>query len=150
MRVYNDTEVFHFHNANPKGKRTTDCVTRALSTALEIPYETVVRELAELQIKTGYDSADSTLYGKYLKSKGWVKHRQPRCYDNTKYTGKAFCCEIRAGYGGNFPELEYQRIIAHIGGHHIVAIVNGKVWDTWDSTDGCIGNYWVKGSNNVL
>lgn len=150
MKIYKDTEVFHFHNANPKGKNTTDCVTRALCTALEIPYETVVRELAELYIKTGYDPADSILYGKYLKSKGWVKYRQPKHYDNTKYTGKEFCGEIRSGHEGDFPKLEYKNVIAHIGGHHIVAIVNGKVWDTWDSTDGCIGNYWVKGGKDVL
>ena len=37
------------------------------------------------------------------------------------------------------------RYIAHIGGHHIIAIVDKKVNDTWDSTDGCIGNYWTKG-----
>lgn len=34
-------------------------------------------------------------------------------------------------------------IIAHIGGNHIVAIVNHKVYDIWDSTDYCIGNFWT-------
>ena len=34
--------------------------------------------------------------------------------------------------------------VANIGGNHTVCIKNGKVHDTWDSTDGCIGNYWVK------
>ena len=141
---YPDTDVFHFHNANPKGKYTTDCVVRAISTATGIPYETVIRELAELQIKTGYDTADDTLYAKYLNLKGWIKHKQPRHWDNTKYTGKDFCGEIKCGYAGDFPELEYQPIIAHIGGHHVVAIISGVIWDTWNSSDGCIGNYWAK------
>lgn len=42
--------------------------------------------------------------------------------------------------------------IANIGGHHMVCIketggLHGshKVHDTWNSTDGCIGNYWTKG-----
>jgi len=37
-----------------------------------------------------------------------------------------------------------ETVIANIGGHHIVAIIEGRVWDTWNSTDGCIGNYWTK------
>lgn len=131
---YPDTPTFHYHNANPHNRITTDCVIRAISTATEIPYNQVVMELAELQCETGYDDGDMKLYEKYLKSKGWVKHQQPRKGDNTKYTGKEFCERART----------YENYIANIGGHHIVAIVGGKVWDTWNSTGGCIGNYWTK------
>jgi hypothetical protein len=34
-------------------------------------------------------------------------------------------------------------MIANIGGHHIVAIIEGQINDIWDSSDGCIGNVWV-------
>ena len=34
--------------------------------------------------------------------------------------------------------------VAHVGSHHMVAIRNGKVLDSWDSTDGIVGNYWTK------
>ena len=132
---YPETSTFHYHNANPKGRITTDCVVRAICTALELPYNQVVMELAELQCKTGYDDGDAKLYDIYLQTKGWVKHQQPRKPDNTKYTGKEFCERART----------YQNYIAHIGGHHIVAIVNCKVFDIWDSTGKTIGNYWTKG-----
>ena len=69
---------------------------------------------------------------KYLTSKGCIKMKQPRKSDNTKYTGKEFY-KIFNGV-----------CVANIGGNHVVCIKNGKVHDTWDSTDGCIGNYWVK------
>ena len=131
---YPETSTFHYHNANPKNKLTTDCVARAICTALEQSYEQTVRELTEFWLKTGYDMSDVMCYGKYLESKGCIKHKQPRKEDNTKYTGKEFC-EICVS--------EYKNYIAHIGGNHIVAIMNGKVFDTWDSTDGCIGNYWT-------
>ena len=135
QQKYPDTSTFHFYNANPHNRFTTDCVIRAISTALEIPYNDVVREMAELQCKTGFDPSEKTAINKYLSSKGWVKQKQPRNYfDGTKLTGKEFCYRIN-------PNL---RVIANIGGHHIVAIINGKVWDTWNSTDGCIGNYWIK------
>lgn len=72
---------------------------------------------------------------KLLLYLGWVKHKQPRKPDNTKYTGKEFCRQIAEN------SVNY---VANIGGNHTVAIINGKVHDTWNSTDGCIGNYWTK------
>lgn len=143
---YPDTSTFHYHNANPKNRLTTDCVIRAICTALEQDYCKTVMELAELQCKTGFDDGDKKLYDKYLQSKGWKKQNQPRKDDNTKYTGKEFCEQLQADpwiFTGK--ENDYKaRIVANIGGGHIVAIINGKVWDIWNSTNGCIGNYWTK------
>ena len=51
---YPDTDTFSYFNANPKNKITGDCVARAICTALELPYNQVVMELAEQQCKTGY------------------------------------------------------------------------------------------------
>lgn len=130
---YPDTSTFHYYNANPKNRITGDCWARAISTGTGIPYNTVVMEMAEMQCKTGYDASE--LIGRYLESKGWIKHKQPRKPDNTKYTGKEFCEKAR----------DYENYIANIGGHHIVAIVNAKVYDIWDSTSKTIGNYWTKG-----
>ena len=135
---YPNTKTFYYYNANPKNRITSDCVVRAISTALEIPYNQVVMEMAELQCKTGYDRGENKCIDMYLESKGWVKRKQPRKDDNTKYTGKEFCEEVQE-FTFNYPT----RMIANIGGHHIVAIMNGRVYDTWNSTRGCIGNYWV-------
>ncbi len=129
---YPDTKTFTYYNANPKGKFTCDCVVRAICTALDESYNQILREMFEMQIETGYEYTDSKCIDKYLKSKGWKKMKQPRKANNTKYTGKEF-------------HKIYKGIcIANIGGNHIVCIKNGKVYDTWDSTNGCIGNYWVK------
>lgn len=146
---YKDTKVFHFFNANPKGRITTDCVIRAISTATGIPYQTVVMEMAEMQCKTGYDDGDPKAIDRYLASKGWIKHKQPRKDDNTKYTGREWCTWLSVNKRKSFGS-----IVANIGGHHTVAIVptcsgdgindRFKVLDIWDPTDGCIGNYWTK------
>lgn len=132
---YPDTETFHYYNANPHNKIAADCVIRAISTALNQSWEQTVRELTEVGIKYGLVCNEKACYDKYLKSKGWIKHSQPKKADNTKYTGKEFCERAR----------DYEKYIANIGGHHIVAIVNKKVYDIWDSTYKCIGNYWTKG-----
>lgn len=154
QQKYPDTRTFHFYNANPKSRITTDCVIRAISTATGIPYNTVVMELAEIQCETGFDPSEKSTYGKYLESKGWKKYKQPKRTDGTKYTGEDFC-RIQQNYAGskwNYDHWENDdaeircsdKIVANIGGGHVVAIMDGQVWDIWDSTGGCIGNYWTK------
>lgn len=143
---YPETATFHYYNANPKNKLTGDCVIRALCVALNEPYEKVYGDLFEFSLKCGYMLNSVECYDKYLKSKGWIKHKQPRKEDNTKFTGAEFCKEI----GCDIAFLG-KSVIANIGGHHVVCIKETpepfgfhKVWDTWNSTYGCIGNYWTK------
>lgn len=139
---YPDTNTFHYYNANPKNRITGDCWLRAICTGLEEDYNDVLMEMVKAHIETGYELSCDKAVDRYLASKGWVKHNQPRKPDNTKYTGSEFCEMVnRYSTGGN--------IIANIGGHHMVAIkpANGKykVHDIWNSTRKCIGNYWTKG-----
>lgn len=138
---YKDTLCFHYHNQNPKNRITCDCVKRAISLATGIPYYDVVKGLTELQYKTAMDVAEVRVYSKYLEANGWVKHAQPHKKDGKKYRGAGFCKWLsRKGFDGN--------VVAHIGGHHIVAIIpvegTYKICDTWDSSKGCIGSYWTK------
>lgn len=139
---YPDTSTFHWYNANPHNKFTDDCVIRAICTALDQSWEQTVMDLTEIGLKYGYPFNDRSCYDRYLKSKGWVKCKQPRKSNNTKYTGKEFCEKLNK-WSNDIPTSLCARYIAHIGGHHMVAIVNGRVWDTWNSTDGCIGNFWI-------
>lgn len=129
---YPDTDVFHYYNANPKNRITGDCSFRAISTALNQDYNQTVMEMAELMCEIGYTLNDSKGENAYLASKGWVMHAQPKHFDNTKYTGKEFCQEFKG------------TCVAHLGRSHTVCIKDGKVWDTWNSTYRCIGNYWTK------
>lgn len=129
---YPDTETFHYHNENPKGRITGDCTFRAIAKATGKRWAEVVMDMAELSVKTGYAINDKKGIERYMASLGWVKHAQPRKADNTKYTGKEFCKEFSG------------TCVAMIGGHHIVAIDGGKAHDIWDCTNKCIGNYWTK------
>lgn len=132
---YPDTKSFHYHNANPKNKITDDCVIRALSVAMDKSWDEVMTDLCVYAIKTKYAPFNPECYGRYLEDNGWRKNKQPRKDDNTKYTGKEFV---------RYRQSKDIRYIAHIGGNHIVTIKDSKIWDTWDSTDGCIGSYWTK------
>ena len=137
---YPDTNVFHYYNANPKNRITTDCVIRAISTACDKKYNDVVMDLAKIQCETGYDDGSTKAIDLLMKKYGWIKKSQPRKIDNTKYTGEEFCKDIQ----NHKYHLAYNKIVANIGGHHIVAIIDGKIFDIWNSSNKCIGNYWIK------
>lgn len=141
---YPDTKYFKFYNANPNNRITGDCTFRAISTALNMEWKDAVMEMAKLSCETGFAINDKKGIERYLEAKGWCKMKQPRKKNNTKYTGKEFCKLLNKvdpfGTAGN--------IVANIGGNHIVSIVyenkTYRIFDTWDSSEGCIGNYWVE------
>lgn len=141
---YPETPTFHYYNANPKNRITGDCRIRAISTACEVPYNQVVMDLARIQCETGYDQTANQGISILMKEYGWIKCKQPRKLNGKKYTGEEFCRVQQRGQSENGIEIS-SRVFCNIGGYHEVAIIDGKVYDTWDSTDGCIGNYWVKG-----
>lgn len=132
MKIPKNTDTFTYYNANPKNRHTTDCVIRAICTVLGQSYETTLQGLVKMQLESGYDLSDVKCFGKYLESKGFIKNKQPRKPDNTKYTGKEFV------------KMFDSVCVANIGGNHTVCIKDGKVMDIWDSTEGCIGNYWTR------
>lgn len=134
-KIPQETSVFHFYNANPKNNRTGDCVIRAMSLFLNKSWEEVFTELCEFALEQKLMPDDPKCYKKYLKHLGYDMNKQPRHSTGTKFTGKEFC--------ENF--ADYNKVyLTHIGGHHIVCIINNRINDIWDSSDGCIGNYWVK------
>lgn len=149
QQKYPETGTFHYHNQNPKNRLTGDCIIRAISRAMGLPYERVLFELAYMSSETGYSMGDKKNIDKYMEYYGWKRFNQPKFRNGKKYTGDQFCIAQQSilygdGNTGNWEIYPSDRIVAKIGGHHIVAIVDGKVNDTWDSTDGCIGVYWAK------
>ena len=134
---YPDTSTFHFYNANPKGRITGDCTFRAIATALDKPWNEVVMEMAELSCRTGYAINDKKGIDNYMKEQGWEKHKQPVKLNGRLYTAKEFCEMMDK-------EDKKDNYIVNVGSHHIVAIVEGKVNDIWDSTNEYVGNYWTK------
>ena len=146
-KIPHDTHYFTYVNVNPKNKITSDCVIRALATAMNKTWDEVLTDLYKYSMKYKQMLNCPQLYTKYLKDQGWIKLKQPRKFDNTKYTGREFCEELREGTTFNIDGhdvTEWTNIIAHIGGHHTIAIIDGKINDIWDSSLGCIGNIWIK------
>ena len=140
-----DTKWFRYHNVNPKGKITSDCVYRAISNAMNIQYEQVAREMTEMQIDTGWDTGENRLINKYITSKGWVKHNQPYRYDEydckKKYTGKEFVDYLKKLHGSKTDV--FSRVIMSIGSEHLSCIVDDKIEDIWNCSNNCVGIWWT-------
>ena len=81
---YPDTSTFHYYNANPKNRLTGDCWLRAICTGLDEDYNKVLMEMVQVHLQTGYEMSCDKAVEKYLESKGWIKHKQPRKPDGTK------------------------------------------------------------------
>ena len=149
-KIPSNTSSFVFYNANPKNGRSADCVARAICVAVNKSWEQVIREMTELGISHGKVFNEDWTIDNYLKQNGFIKHKQPRKDDNTKYTGREWCKHLSI----NDKDGRLGTIVANIGGHHTVCIkptnsedgfnCRYKILDTWDSSNGCIGNYWIK------
>lgn len=149
---FNNTWCFNYKNVNPKNRITGDCVFRAFTLAMNQDYNETVMEMAELMCKTGFAMNDKKGEEKYLKQKGWIKMSQPRKQDGTKYTGMEFCRVLQkhmsdeSKQGNEIKDGIFisHNIIAKIGSHHVVAIMDGVINDIWDCSSKAIGNYWIK------
>lgn len=129
-----DTKYVHFFNANPEDKLTGDCVIRAISIATDKTWDETLDNLVELSHKLKSVPNNKDCYIEYLEQNGFIKCKQPRKNDNTRYRGYEFLDKIKKS----------DIILFHAGTHHLSVIKNKKIWDTWDCSGECVGNYWIK------
>lgn len=122
---------FVYYNANPKGRKTEDCVVRALTFALQLPYEEVLTELFETQLKSGYCLLGKHCYERVLAAHGFVKMKQPKHSDGRKYLVR----EIDL--------LTSKRCVVSMA-NHLTAAEGGFIYDLFDCRYKTIGNYYVK------
>ncbi len=123
--------IFKFHNQNPKGKKVSDCVVRAISYAMGKSWYEVYDDLSILGRKMGDMPNNKPVFSKYLENSGWIKNKMPRHDDNTRYTLYDFAKENNKG------------IFIVLIAHHLTVVENGQIIDTWNCNK-CVGNYWTK------
>lgn len=124
-------------NANPKHRKTGDCSTRALVGTLGISYVEALKLQCEVAINSCYGITDKQTMERILKKFGYVKMKQPRKPDNTKYLVKELDQILSS------KEI-YEGVFVTIAGHH-TCIKEGYIQDIWNCGDKSVGNYYVKG-----
>lgn len=123
---------YAYFNENPAGKSTGDCTIRALSKALGQTWdETYVGLCLEGFYQKDWGNADA-VWGPYLYWHGFRRHLIPD--DGLgAYTVENFA--------NDHPNGVY---VLSMPGKHVVTVVNGEYWDSWDSGDECPAYYWTK------
>ena len=114
--------MYKVYNPNPAGKRVGDCVIRAIAMLTGQDWDTVYMGV----VMEGYRLKDmpssNHVWAQYLKEQGYrrkvLPEECPSCY-----TVRDFCGEYSHG----------RYLLAT--GSHVVAVVDGDYYDTWDSGD---------------
>ena len=134
-------------NVNPKNRKTCDCVIRALTVAIhdenrdiKKEYYEVLNELVNISIKTGYMINDKHVYETFLENHGFIKYRQPRKRDNTKYQ----IGEIKSVLNDDVVNYDEDKSTCVISCANHLTVYTNVIVDTWDCRNKSIGNYWVK------
>lgn len=117
------------YNPNPKNKIVPDCVIRAISTALHMPWSEVFDELSAMARAECSVTCDDRVWGKFLYTKGFrpvlLPRNCPECLSVTNF------CKM-------FPFGTY--IIGT--GFHAVAVIDGNYYDSWDSGNVIASFFW--------
>lgn len=127
--------MYKKYNANPMGKNVGDCTIRAISCALDQSWE----ETYSGVILEGFRLCDmpsaNYIWGSYLKSKGFTRNIIPEgCPED--YTVKDFCQD--------HPKGTFILALSQ----HVVPVVDGNYYDTWDSGDEVPLYYWQRKEDN--
>ena len=127
------------YNANPKNKKTGDCMIRALSKALDKSWTECYTDLFNNTLKTCYSVSDKKNLKSYLKKLGYEMEKMPRKENNKRYTIEEFADNLAK------KNETYIILIAN----HITVIKDKILYDTWNCKHKSVGNYWIiKNGNN--
>ena len=123
------------YNPNPSRKSVGDCVIRALTKVLDISWEQAFIELAIQAFLMSDMPSSNSVWGALLKSKGFSKHVIPdSCPDC--YTIKDFA-------------TDHSGIYVACTGTHVVAVIDGVYFDSWDSGNEVPIFYWRKSHGRI-
>ena len=119
------------YNPNPLNLSVGDCVIRAISKVTGMNWKETYLEL----IIEGYAMADmpsaNRVWARLLNRFGYIQRLLPRNCPAC-YTVKDFCIENPVG----------KFVVAT--GDHVVAVINGDYYDSWDSGNELLSYYFEK------
>lgn len=114
--------MYIFYNPNPKGRMVGDCVIRALTMALDEPWERVYVALSAQGFSMCEWGNADPVWGAFLRSKGFHREMIPNtCPD----------CYTIADFARDHPKGTF--ILGT--GNHAVAVKDGDIFDSWDSSN---------------
>ena len=119
-------------NLNPFHRRADDCVIRAIAKLLNKSWEEIYADLC-LEGLRYYDMPSANhVWGSYLKKKGFKRYMIPDTCPECYTVGQ---------FVKDYPQGKY--MLALNG--HVVTVIDGNYYDSFDSGDYIVTYYWMKG-----
>ena len=118
-------------NLNPLRKRVGDCVIRAIAKAMNMSWDDVAIDLSMMMVTEKDIVTSNALWGKYLRMNGFRKNIVPdTCPD----------CFSVSDFAMEYPTGTYLACT----GSHVVAVIDGNWYDTFDSGDETVAYFWER------
>lgn len=124
--------AFKNYNPNPYNNLVIDCTVRAISKATGQSWDETYIGLAVEGYVIKDMSNSNRVWGSYVKRLGFKKFSLPNTCPDC-YTVKQFCVDNPRG------------TFLLATGNHVVTVVDGDYYDTWDSGDEIPVYFWTKG-----
>lgn len=122
---------YRYCNMNPDRLDTSDCVVRAVALVMDLDWDGAYADLSMQGYAMHRILMVNDVWGEYLKLNGFKRSIIPDTCPNC-YTIKDFCLDHPRG----------RYVVAT--GSHVVAVVDGNYYDTWDSGDEVPIYFWWK------
>lgn len=122
------------YNPNPVGRSVGGCAVRAVAKALDVSWETAYSMMAVNGFAMGDMPSSNSVWGAVLRQHGFsrsaIENTCPDCY-----TAEDFCRD--------HPEGTF--VLGF--GNHTCCVIDGVIFDSWDSSAEAPQYYWYKGEN---
>lgn len=120
-----------FYQPSPTGRNVGDCAVRAVAKALNVDWETAFAMIAANAFEMGDVISSNSVWGSVLRQHGFKRSGIPMTCPDC-YTMKQFAEDHPHG-------------VYVVGtGNHVATIVDGKLYDSWDSSKEIPQYYWEK------
>jgi hypothetical protein len=123
--------MYMHYNPNPCGRMVGDCSVRAISAALGLDWEEAFDILSEFARNMCDMPSSDQVWGAVLRANGFYRQALPsHCPDC--YTVEDFCEDYPQGI-----------FVLSFGGH-VATVIDGDLWDSWDSSQEIPVYYWYR------
>ncbi len=108
------------YNPNPTGRNVGDCAVRAIAVALNTDWEDAYAMIVENGYAMGDMPSADSVWGAVLRQNGFYRKAIPNTCPDC-YTAEDFCRDNPHG------------IFVLAFGGHVATVVNGDLYDSWNS-----------------
>lgn len=113
--------MYRYYNPNPAGRTVGDCSVRAISKALKIGWEDAYAKIIVNGFRMNDMPSSDSVWGSVLRMNGFYRMAVPNTCPDC-FTMEDFCRENPVG------------VFVLGTGSHVATVVNGDLYDSWDSS----------------